>query len=80
MLNRLFLDHPRSVGESYSEHMAVAGSFGMAMIAGGLACLVHAVLPCTFTSTGSGIVRRLYQRMVTNRTAAGTTGAIVAAE
>ncbi len=67
MLNRLFLDHPRSVGESYSEHMTMAGSFGLAMLVGGCACLVHAVLPCLFTSTGSGIVARLYRRMVTHR-------------
>jgi hypothetical protein len=67
MLNRLFLDHPRSVGESYGEHLAMAGSFGIVMILGGIACLVHALLPCAFTTTGSGMVRRLYGRMVTNR-------------
>lgn len=80
MLNRLFLDHPRSVGETYREHMAVAGSFGIAMILGGVACLVHALLPCAFTSTGSGVVRRLYGRMVTNRAERISAGAAVAAE
>ena len=78
MLDRLFLEHPRSVGESYGEHMAVAGSFGMAMIAGGLACLIHAILPCAFMSTGSGVVRRLYSRMVTNRMPAAATIATAA--
>jgi len=68
MLKHLFLDHPHSVDESYGRHLAVAGGFGLAMIGGGLACLVHAVLPCAFTRTGSGVVRRLHDRMVANRT------------
>ena len=80
MLDHLFLEHPRSVGETYGEHMAVAGSLGLAMIAGGFACLIHAVFPCAFTSTGSGVVRRLYSRMVTNRTATGPAATIAAAE
>ena len=62
-----FTQHPHEVGESYTEHFAVAGGFGMAMILGGLACLVHAVLPFLCTSTGSQTVRRLHERMVTNR-------------
>lgn len=80
MLNRLFLEHPRRMGETYGEHMAIAGSFGIAMVAGGLACLVHAILPCVFTSTGSGVVSRLYRRMVTDRTAVRSTGKIVTAD
>jgi hypothetical protein len=63
MIKRIFLDHPANVGETYSEHMLVAGSFGIAMLAGGLACLVHALLPCLFTATGSGIISRLHRRM-----------------
>ena len=65
-----FTDHPRDVGESYSEHFGVAMSLSVAMIAGGLACAVHAVLPFLFTTTGSQTIRRLHGRMVTNRAAA----------
>lgn len=67
MLNRLFTEHPRSVGESYGRHLIVAGGFGVTMIGGGLACLVHAVLPALFTRTGSTIVARLHERMTANR-------------
>ena len=63
MLRRFMLDHPASVGETYGEHAKVAASFGIAMIAGGLACLVHAIVPAFFATTGSDMVRRLYQRM-----------------
>ncbi len=65
-----FTDHPRRVGETYGEHFGVAMSFSAAMIAGGLACAVHAVLPFLFTSTGSQTIRRLHDRMVANRAAA----------
>ena len=73
-MNVSFTKHPHDVGESYGEHFAVASSFGIAMIAGGLACLAHAVLPFCFTSTGSGTIRRLHERMVVarRRASAGT--------
>lgn len=62
-----FTDHPHAVGESYGEHFMVASRFGGAMLVGALACFVHAVLPFLCTSTGSGTVRRLHDRMVVNR-------------
>jgi hypothetical protein len=65
-----FTSHPSDVGETYSEHFGVAMSFSGAMIAGGLACAVHAVLPFLFTSTGSQTIRQLHDRMVANRAAA----------
>ena len=61
--DRLFRSHPRSVGESYGEHAGIAGRFGVEMIAGGFACLVHAVVPAWFERTGSSIIKRLYGRM-----------------
>ena len=67
MFNALFRDHPTEVGETYGEHFAAAGGFGAKMIAGGVACMVHAVIPGLFVTTGSGTVRRLYQAMVTKR-------------
>lgn len=63
MIDRLFLAHPRSVNESYGEHAATAARFGFAMIAGGAACIVHAVLPTMFTRTASDTVKRLYGQM-----------------
>jgi hypothetical protein len=62
-----FTDHPASVGETYGEHLRAAGGFGLAMVAGGLACLVHALLPFLFVTTGSRIIGALHDRMVVNR-------------
>jgi hypothetical protein len=61
---RWFAEHPRSVGETYTEHFSVACRFGSAMIGGGLACLVHAAFPALFQRTGSSTVKRLYSHMV----------------
>lgn len=67
MFEKLFLEHPRSVDESYVEHFGMASSFGFRMIFAGLACLVHAVVPGLFVRTGSNAIRELHERMVTNR-------------
>jgi hypothetical protein len=66
-LRRLFTEHPDAVGESYTEHMAVALSFAGPLLVAGLAALVHAFLPFLCVTTASATVKRLYARM-TNRT------------
>ena len=68
MLRLSFTEHPASVGETYGEHFRSACNFSASMILGGLACLIHAIFPFFFASTGSGMVRTLYERMVANRT------------
>ena len=67
MLKALFTEHPASVDESYGEHLAMALSFGLRMMAGALACMVHAVLPFLFVKTGSAAIAELHDRMVANR-------------
>ncbi|HEX9954807.1 MAG TPA: DUF6356 family protein [Allosphingosinicella sp.] len=59
MANNPLTRHLDEAGESYGEHFAVASGFGLKMIGGGLACLVHAVLPFLFERTGSNTVRSL---------------------
>lgn len=63
MFDRLFLRHPRDVGERYGEHFATAAGFGARMVCGGLACIVHAVIPALFVRTASNTVKSLYGRM-----------------
>ena len=67
MLERWFVEHPRSVGETYFEHLRAASFFGISMVVGGLGCLVHALLPNLFATTGSRTVKRLHERMVVAR-------------
>jgi hypothetical protein len=69
MIDRFFLSHPRSVGESYSEHAATAARFGATMVVGGVACLIHAALPAVFPRSASDRVKRLYAQMVSRQPA-----------
>jgi hypothetical protein len=66
-MKSLFTNHPNSVNETYAQHLVMSASFGMAMLCGAFAALVHAVLPFLFEKTGSTIITRLHDRMVTNR-------------
>ena len=59
MFDRLFLAHPRSVGETYTQHMRVAGRVGFLLIGGGIAALIHAVFPTLHERTGSRTIFRL---------------------
>lgn len=58
-----FTAHPRSVGETYFEHLCAATGFGLRMLAGAIACFVHALLPFLFVHTGSACVSDLHARL-----------------
>ena len=63
----MFTRHPASVGETYIEHMQVAGGFGLRLFLASLACFVHALLPFLFERTGSTAIQALHGSMVTSR-------------
>lgn len=60
----IFTQHPHSVNETYLEHLKFAFSFGMNMLMGGLACMIHAIFPFLFQQTGSNLLLRLMQRLI----------------
>ncbi|VVE14076.1 capsule biosynthesis protein [Pandoraea eparura] len=64
---KIFTQHPASVGENYLQHMGSALSFALPLLGACLACLAHAFLPFLFEKTGSRIIVRLHERMVTHR-------------
>ena len=64
---RAFTNHPKSVGETYLEHMHSASWFAVTMFVGALACLLHAIFPFAFQKSGSRRIKLLHERMVTNR-------------
>ena len=59
MFQRLFQDHPASVGESYGKHAGFAFGVGLRMMAAGLACFLHGLFPFLFINTGSRCIREL---------------------
>lgn len=62
MIAKLFLDHPRSVEESYGEHALFDFSFALKLFVASLAALVHAILPFAFEKTASKMIAQLYDR------------------
>ena len=69
-----FQHHPSEVGETYWEHFCHALGFALRLFVAAGACLVHAILPFLFTSTGSTMINNLYSRMVQNRSKGAVTG------
>jgi len=63
MLTRLFLDHRRSVDESYLEHARFASAFAGRLLIAGLAAAAHAVLPFLFERTAGEMIRDLERRL-----------------
>ena len=66
-IQRLFNEHPASVGESYWEHLLRASWFAGKMLMGAGACFVHALLPFLFVRTGSETIQQLHTAMVAHR-------------
>lgn len=62
MLTKLFLDHPRSVDETYLEHAAFAGRFALRLFMAGGAALIHAIIPCAFEKTASRMIAGMYEQ------------------
>ena len=63
MAGNPFTQHPHEIGESYPVHFGTAAMFGLQMVAGGVAVLIHAVFPFLFVETGSRTMARLHHRM-----------------
>ena len=66
-IQRLFNEHPASVGETYWEHLLRASWFAGKMLLGAGACFIHALLPFLFVKTGSETIVQLHTAMVANR-------------
>ncbi len=60
-----FTAHPESIGESYWEHLWHAGKFGILMIIGGVACLIHAIFPFLFVQTAGNFLFKMTEHMIT---------------
>jgi Family of unknown function (DUF6356) len=67
VFERWFVDHPRSVGETYWQHQRAAMGFSVHLFRAGAACLVHAIVPVWFMTTASRTIQKLHGRLVCNR-------------
>jgi len=62
MISRMFLEHPRSVNESYLQHMCFAAWFSSRLFMAAFAALIHSIFPNCFEKTASRITAELYER------------------
>lgn len=66
-LDRVFLAHPRTVGESYLQHSVFALRIGSRLLLAGMAALAHAIVPCLCESTASRIILAMNAEIVARR-------------
>jgi len=62
MITKVFLEHPRSVDESYFEHAAFAGKFSLKLFAAAFCALIHAFIPAAFEKTASRMIAEMYAK------------------
>jgi hypothetical protein len=68
--NRLFREHPRSLGMGWASHALGAVAIGVRLIGAGLACLIHAVIPGVFTQTAGKTVIHMHDHMMRRKAGA----------
>jgi hypothetical protein len=69
-VERLFLEHPRSLGMSWVGHGVGALRIGAELIGAGCAAIVHAAVPGWFTDTAGRTVCRIYDHIQQRKAAA----------
>ena len=74
MIERMFTEHPRSLGMSWGAHAAGAVGIAARLIGAGMACLVHAIVPGWFTETAGRTVTAMYQHMASRKAGAVNPG------
>ena len=62
MINRIFIQHPHSVNETYLEHLWFALKFAALLSCAATAALIHAFIPAMCKKTASTIIAKLYTR------------------
>ena len=70
MAERLFLEHPRSLGMSWAGHGVGAVAIGARLVGAGLACMIHALVPGVFTQTAGKTITDMYDHMAKRKAGA----------
>lgn len=70
MAERLFVEHPHSLGMSWASHGVGAVKIGAELIGAGCAAMVHAAVPGWFTDTAGKTVSRIYDHIQSRKAGA----------
>ncbi|MBO6789256.1 MAG: hypothetical protein HRT60_03130 [Dinoroseobacter sp.] len=63
-VEKVFLEHPASVDETFWEHFRFAMTFGFWLALAACAAFIHALVPALCKTTGSDIICKLHARIV----------------
>lgn len=74
LIDRYFLAHPRTAGQSYFAHLKFAWRFGAALLGAAFAAFVHGMLPCIFCTSASETVQRLHRQIQRRHVASAEKG------
>jgi hypothetical protein len=58
-ISRIFFDHPHAAGETYFTHLAFTAQMALYLFLTAGAIIIHGLMPCFFTTTGSDRVAKL---------------------
>ncbi|OGT35355.1 MAG: hypothetical protein A3F11_01790 [Gammaproteobacteria bacterium RIFCSPHIGHO2_12_FULL_37_14] len=58
-MKNMFTEHLHSIGETYFQHFKFALKFGICMLIGGMACIIHAIFPFLFENLGSDYLLKM---------------------
>jgi len=59
VFDRLFLEHPRDVKETYFEHFGHSASYGFRVLGIAACCFIHALIPGVHKTTASRNICKL---------------------
>lgn len=62
-MKKLFTSHPKSIGETYTQHLQIASISGVKLVIAGFACIVHSIFPFLFVHTASKTVKEIHNAM-----------------
>lgn len=63
VIDRLFLEHPRCVGETYGQHLGAACGVGGRLLVASLKCFVHGLVPALYKTAGSDAIVELHRQI-----------------
>jgi hypothetical protein len=75
MMQRLFLEHPHKVNESYFEHMVFAFTFSGRLLKAAGAALLHAFVPALCETTASQAIMDMHAEISARRAQMAKTNA-----
>ena len=63
-MKNIFTEHPKSLGETYFQHMKFACWLGWSMLMASVAFIIHAIFPFLLQKTGSNILFKVTHRFI----------------